>query len=156
MKISSPAFHDHESIPSRHTCDGADISPPLTIRDVRSDAKSLALIMDDPDVPPAVRADRNWDHWIVWNLPPTLTGIAEGATPDGVVGRNSWGRNAYGGPAPPDREHRYFFKLFALDTRLDLPPTATKPALLEAMKGHVLEEAQLVGRYERIALRQPV
>jgi Raf kinase inhibitor-like YbhB/YbcL family protein len=149
MKITSSAFQDHELIPPKYTCDGADVIPPLKVKEVPREAKSLALIMDDPDVPPAVRPDRNWDHWIVWNVPPDVDQIEEGKPPKGVVGRNSWGKNGYGGPAPPDREHRYFFKLYALDRTLDLPSTAGKPELQKAMEGHVLAEAQLVGRYDR-------
>ncbi len=149
MKLTSSAFQDHASIPPRYTCDGQDINPPLMIQDVPKGAKSLALIMDDPDVPPAVRADRNWDHWIVWNIPPDTTQIEEGKQPTAVIGRNSWGKSAYGGPAPPDREHRYFFKLFALDTKLDLPPSAGKPELEKAMQGHIVAQTQLVGRYDR-------
>lgn len=149
MKITSSAFHDHERIPVRYTCDGGDIIPPLAISDVPKDAKSLALVMDDPDVPPWARADRNWDHWVVWNIPPGVTAIDEGKAPKGVVGKNSWGRNDYGGPSPPDREHRYFFKLFALDTTLDLPESAGKPELLKAIEGHVVAKTELVGRYDR-------
>jgi Raf kinase inhibitor-like YbhB/YbcL family protein len=149
MKITSSAFEDHQPIPPKYTCDGADVSPPLTIGDVPKDAKSLALIMDDPDVPPNVRPDCNWDHWIIWNIPPDVTAIEEGKAPKGVVGRNSWGKNAYGGPAPPDREHRYFFKLCALDRTLDLPSSAGKPELQKAMEGHIVAQAQLVGRYDR-------
>ncbi len=149
MKISSKAFEDHQPIPPKYTCDGDDTSPPLTFRDVPNNAKSLALIMDDPDVPPSVRADRNWDHWIVWNIPPVVREIEEGTTPKGTTGRNSWGKNAYGGPAPPDREHRYFFKLYALDQLLDLPSSAGKPELQKEMEGHVVGQAQLVGRYDR-------
>ncbi len=149
MKLTSSAFQDHASIPPRYTCDGRDINPPLTIADVPKEAKSLALILDDPDVPPEVRADRNWDHWVVWNIPPNTAQIAEGQAPKGVIGRNSWGKSAYGGPAPPDREHRYFFKLFALDSKLDLPPSAGKPELEKAMQGHVVAKTELVGRYDR-------
>lgn len=149
MRISSSAFLDHHPIPPRYTCDGADVIPPLAIGDVPEHARSLALIMDDPDVPPEVRQDRNWDHWIVWNISPAVAQIEEGKAPEGVVGKNSWGRNDYGGPAPPDREHRYFFKLYALDTKLDLPPSAGKPELQSAMEGHIVAQAQLVGRYDR-------
>ncbi|MHB0969341.1 MAG: YbhB/YbcL family Raf kinase inhibitor-like protein [Thermoanaerobaculia bacterium] len=149
MKIESSAFKEGALIPQKFTCDGQDLSPALRFTDVPKDAKSLALVVDDPDVPPAVRADRNWDHWVVWNIPPATHDIGEGAPPKGIQGRNSWGKNVYGGPCPPDREHRYFFKLYALDTMLELPATAGKPELLAAMKGHVLEQAQLMGRYDR-------
>jgi Raf kinase inhibitor-like YbhB/YbcL family protein len=149
MKIESSAFKEGALIPQKFTCDGQDLSPALRFTDVPKDAKSLALVVDDPDVPPAVRADRNWDHWVVWNIPPATHDIGEGAAPKGSQGRNSWGKNVYGGPCPPDREHRYFFKLYALDTMLELPASAGKPELLAAMKGHVLEQAQLMGRYDR-------
>jgi Raf kinase inhibitor-like YbhB/YbcL family protein len=149
MKLTSSAFQDHAPIPSKYTCDGSDTIPPLAISDVPKQAKALALIVDDPDVPPSVRADRNWDHWVVWNIPPTTPAVAEGKAPEGVQGRNSWGKNAWGGPCPPDREHRYFFKLFALDTTLNLPPTAGKPELLKAMEGHIVAQTELVGKYDR-------
>lgn len=97
MKITSSAFDHQGSIPPKYTCDGSNISPPLQFHDVPSGAKSLALIVDDPDVPERLRADRNWDHWIVWNIPPATAAIGEAARPDGVVGRNTWGANAYGG-----------------------------------------------------------
>lgn len=149
MRLTSSAFNDHASIPPKYTCDGEDINPPLAIADVPPEAKSLALIMDDPDVPPRLRPDGNWDHWIVWNILPDVRAIEEGRAPKGVVGRNSWGRNDYGGPAPPDREHRYFFKLFALDATLDLPKSAGKPELLSAIEGHIVAKTELVGRYDR-------
>jgi hypothetical protein len=149
MKIESSAFKDGALIPQKFTCDGEDLSPALRFTDVAKAAKSLALVVDDPDVPPAVRADRNWDHWVVWNIAPSTNEIAEGGDPHGTQGRNSWGKNKYGGPCPPDREHRYFFKLYALDALLKLPATAGKPELLDAMKGHILEQAQLIGRYDR-------
>jgi Raf kinase inhibitor-like YbhB/YbcL family protein len=155
MHLTSSAFRDHDRIPRRYTCDGDDINPPLHLFGVPKNARSLTLIVDDPDVPPSVREDCNWDHWIVWNIPPETERIEEGRLPRGVVGRNSWGRNAYGGPAPPDREHRYFFKLYALDKTLDLPTTSGKKEVERAMQGHILKQAQLVGRYERLAVLTP-
>lgn len=149
MKIESSAFKEGALIPQKFTCDGQDLSPALRFTDIPKDAKSLALVVDDPDVPPAVRADRNWDHWVVWNIPPATHDVGEGEAPKGIQGRNSWEKNAYGGPCPPDREHRYFFKLYALDAMLELPATAGKPELLAAMKGHILEQAQLMGRFDR-------
>lgn len=149
MRIESSAFQHQQPIPARHTCDGEDVSPPLKFIDVPADAKSLVLIVDDPDVPPAVRPDRNWDHWVVWNIPPDTVEIREDDRPTGVEGRNSWGRNEYGGPCPPDREHRYFFKLFALDTTLNLNANAGKGDLMKAIAGHVLDQAELVGLYDR-------
>lgn len=149
MKITSSAFDHQGSIPPKYTCDGSNISPPLEFHDVPSAAKSLALIVDDPDVPERLRADRNWDHWVVWNIPPATAAIGEAARPDGVVGRNTWGANAYGGPAPPDREHRYFFKLYALDTVLPDLGHPTKAKLEAAMEGHVLARAQIMGTYQK-------
>ena len=144
MKISSRAFQDQSVIPSQYTCDGQDRIPPLSFADVPTGAKTLALVMDDPDAPMGI-----WDHWVIWNISPTTKEIPEGQAPQGIAGRNSWGKNSYGGPCPPDREHRYFFKLYALDTTLDLPPSSRKSDLEKAMKGHILTEAQLMGRYDR-------
>lgn len=150
MKLESAAFEHEGVIPSKYTCDGENISPPLRIADVRGEVKSLALIMDDPDVPKNLRPDGMWDHWLVWNIPPETTEIPEGQKPAGVVGKNTGGSFGYRGPCPPDREHRYFFKLYALDTMLDLSPEmATKTDLEEAMEGHTLERTELMGRYNR-------
>lgn len=154
MKISSSAFGDHQLIPDKYTCDDQDLIPPLAFEEVPSDTTSLALVMDDPDVPVHVRKDRNWDHWVVWNIPPDTRRIEEGRPPQGVQGINSWGRNDWGGPCPPDRQHRYFFKLFALDAVLDLPATSGKPELLAAMEGHVIASAELVGVYDRKSRRR--
>ncbi len=144
MKITSSAFAHHQPIPAKYTCDGADLIPPLQFADVPSGAASLVLIVDDPDAPVGT-----WDHWIVWNLPPNTAGVKEGKPPQGIVGKNSWKKNAWGGPCPPDREHRYFFKLYALETKLDLPASSTKRDVEKAMKGHVLAEATLIGTYDR-------
>jgi Raf kinase inhibitor-like YbhB/YbcL family protein len=103
--------------------------------------------MDDPDVPRHLRADGMWDHWVVFNIPPDTTHIPENTNPHGTLGKNSWGENRYQGPAPPDREHRYFFKLYALDTKLSLLQGATKHAVEQAMQGHILVQAELMGRY---------
>lgn len=149
MKISSPAFENGGSIPPTYTCDGEDRIPPLKFEEIPDGARSLALIVDDPDVPANLRPDRNWDHWVVWNLPPSTTEVREGTEPGGVAGTNSWGRNDYGGPCPPDREHRYFFKLYALDMLLDLPPSAGKLELEQAMESHIVGRAELMGRYDR-------
>ena len=144
MKMSSPAFADHQPIPAKYTCDGQDVIPPLKFDGVPNGAESLVLIVDDPDAPGGT-----WDHWVVWNIPPRTTEIAEGKQPPGVVGKNSWGKSAWGGPCPPDRQHRYFFKLYALDMKLEVPPGAKKSDVEKAMKGHVLIETQLVGVYDR-------
>ncbi len=145
MTVESPAFSEGRAIPARYTADGADISPPLVIQGVPEGTQSLALIMDDPDAPMGT-----WVHWVAWNLPAGTREIPEGSLPDGAAeGRNSWGRTGYGGPAPPSGTHRYYFKIYALDTKLDLPPATDKARLLSAMKGHVLAEAVLMGRYSR-------
>ncbi len=153
MKLTSSAFTEGAKIPSKYTCDGQNVNPPLTISDVPAKAKSLVLIMDDPDIPDFVKQKfgiQVWDHWIVFNVPPETREIPEGKNPPGVVGRNTGGNNSYGGPCPPDREHRYFFKLYALNTELDLPEGATKAEVEKAMKNHILAEAKLMGRYERV------
>jgi Raf kinase inhibitor-like YbhB/YbcL family protein len=149
MKIESPTFKDGKSIPRKYTCQGVDINPPLIVSEVPKEAKSLALIMDDPDVPERIRADRMWVHWVAYNIDPKTTEIQEGAPSLGTQGKNTGGQNRYMGPCPPDREHRYFFKLYALDSKLSLKEGATKEELLKAMEGHILEEAQLMGRYEQ-------
>lgn len=145
LTLTSPAFEDGQPIPPRFTADGADVSPPLEVSGIPEGTASLALIMDDPDAPMGT-----WVHWVVWNIPSGTRRIEEGRLPAGAVqGRNSWGRNAYGGPAPPSGTHRYFFKLYALDCELDLSPGADKAALLAAMEGHVLAQAELMGTYSR-------
>ncbi len=149
MKLASSAFAHEGKIPSRYTCDGDNTNPPLTISDVPSEAKSLVLIMDDPDVPKEIREDGMWDHWVLFNLPANLREINEGEEPLGTHGKGTSGNLDYFGPCPPDREHRYFFKLYALDKELDLPEKATKQQVEHAMEGHVLVKAELIGRYER-------
>lgn len=150
LGVTSPAFQNMGAIPSVHTCDERDALVPLDIANVPAEAKSIAIVMDDPDVPKNLRPDGNWDHWLIWNLPPTTTSIREGKLPASAVqGKNSWGRNDWGGPCPPDREHRYFFKVFALDSTLNIPASSGKPELLRAMEGHTIAYGELVGRYER-------
>lgn len=149
MKLTSPAFRNNERIPSEYTCDSEDVNPELDISEVPKNAKSLALIMDDPDVPKNIRPDGMWVHWVAFNILPDTRKISKNEEPKGIGGNNSWGRTGYGGPCPPDREHRYFFKLYALDTELSLGDGTSKKELEEAMKGHILEKAELVGRYER-------
>lgn len=149
MKIMSSVFEPNQNIPSKYTCDGQNINPPLRISGVPDKARSLALILEDPDVPRNIRADGMWDHWIVYNMPPDLTGIEEGSEPSGTAGKGTSGRTGYMGPCPPDRAHRYFFKLYALDNNLEIPPAATKKQLEEAMQGHIIEKAELVGLYAR-------
>lgn len=149
MKLSSPAFEHEKNIPSKYTCDGENISPPLGITEVPQNALSLTLIMEDPDVPTNLKEDGMWDHWVVFNMPPDVGEIAEGNEPPGAGGIGTNGEEGYFGPCPPDREHRYFLKLFALDTALDLPGKSTKAEVEKAMTNHILDQAVLMGRYER-------
>lgn len=145
MKITSPAFQNNQRIPAQYTCDGENVNPPLTITDVPTGAKSLVLIMDDPDSPTGT-----WDHWIVFNIPVATTEILEGQEPAGVQGKTSFGEVGYGGPCPGSGEHRYFFKFYALDRQLDLQEGASKKEVEQAMEGHIVEQEKLVGKYERI------
>lgn len=149
MELTSPAFEHESSIPAKYTCDGDNINPPLTISNIPSGCKSLVLIMDDPDVPRNLRPDGMYDHWIIFNLPPDMKEIPEGHEPPGIHGLTTAGGTHYVGPCPPDREHRYFFKLYALDTRLNLPAKASKSEVEENMEGHILAKAELMGLYAR-------
>ncbi|MBI2668241.1 YbhB/YbcL family Raf kinase inhibitor-like protein [Candidatus Woesearchaeota archaeon] len=152
MKLTSSVFQQNEKIPPKYTCDGQNINPPLTISDVPRGAKSLVLLMDDPDIPEIAKKNfgvQVWDHWIVFNMPPDTKEISEGIAPLGMLGKNTRGNFTYGGPCPPDREHRYFFKLYASDIMLDLKAGATKAEVEKAMSGHILAQAELMGRYER-------
>jgi len=144
MKITSSAFQEGANIPSKFSCDGANTSPPLQISDVPSEAKSLVLIVDDPDAPSGL-----FTHWTVWNISPQTSTIAEGSTPKGMLGTNDFGKSGYGGPCPPSGTHRYYFKIFALDRELDLPFGAKRGQLDAAMKGHVIAQGELMGRYLR-------
>jgi Raf kinase inhibitor-like YbhB/YbcL family protein len=144
MKITSSAFQEGASIPSKFSCDGSNTSPPLQIAEVPSGAKSLVLIVDDPDAPSGL-----FTHWAVWNVSPQINAIAEGSAPKGVRGTNDFGKSGYGGPCPPSGTHRYYFKIFALDRELDLPFGAKRGQLDEAMKGHVVAQGELMGRYSR-------
>ena len=152
MKLTSPRFEYSKKIPEEYTCDGKDISPPLEISDIPQNTKSLVLIMDDPDIPDFVKQKFNieiWDHWIVFNIPPNTTKIEEGKNPQGILGINTRKSLGYGGPCPPDKQHRYFFKLYALDILLNLKEGSTKKEVEETMKGHVLKETILMCVYER-------
>ena len=142
LTISSPAFKHEAAIPSQYTCDGENISPPLQIDGIPAATRSLVLIMDDPDAPRGT-----FDHWLVWNIEP-VTALAEGSVP-GTQGANSFGKTAYGGPCPPSGTHRYFFKVFALSSNLDLPSGANKKTLEQALQPHVLAEGTLMGTYSR-------
>ena len=145
MKITSPVFKDGEKIPKDYTRDGADKSPPLHLEQVPEKAKSLALIMDDPDAPSGT-----FNHWLLFNLDPKVQDIKEASPPVmATQGRNDWGEVQYGGPQPPSGEHRYFFKAFALDTVLPLARGAPRQELEQAMTGHVVDKATLMGRYAR-------
>ena len=150
MLIQSPAFEEGEAIPAIYTCDGEDISPPLEWAGVPEDTQSLVLIVDDPDAPDPAAPKMVWVHWLLYNLPAMATGLPEAVTalPAGTLeGINDWQRTGYGGPCPPIGRHRYFFKLYALDTVLPDLAQPTKDQLLEAMQGHVIEEAVLMGTY---------
>ena len=152
--LSSTAFADKGAIPKQYTCEGADVSPPLNWSEAPQGTKSLALIVDDPDAPDPRAPKMTWVHWVVHNIPAGTRSLPEGATqrglPSGAVqGLNDWKRAGYGGPCPPIGRHRYFHKLYALDTELTGLQRPTKAQLLDAMKGHVLAEAQLVGSYQK-------
>jgi len=151
IELTSKAFREGETIPKEYTGDGKDTSPPLQWGEPPAGAKSFALICDDPDAPRGT-----WVHWVLFNLPPETRQLAEAtSTQEGLSngarqGKNDFGKVGYGGPAPPrGKPHRYFFKLYALDTMLDLPAGSTKAQLVDAMKGHVLAEGQLLGKYSR-------
>jgi Raf kinase inhibitor-like YbhB/YbcL family protein len=152
--LTSPVFARNGAIPKQFTCEGADISPPLRWSGAPQGTKSFALIIDDPDAPDPGAPKMTWVHWVVYNIPADVTGLAEGAAKSGVPagaqpGLNDWKRGDYGGPCPPIGRHRYFHKLYALDTVLPDLGHATKARLLDAMKGHVTAEAQLVGTYQK-------
>jgi Raf kinase inhibitor-like YbhB/YbcL family protein len=150
MRISTPAFHEAGTIPAKYTCDGENISPPLEWADVPAEAKTLALIMDDPDAPKGL-----FLHWLLYDIPVSEKGLTEGVgTVDataggGKQGRNGFGNVAYGGPCPPSGTHRYFLHLYALDAALGMPAGAGRQDVEKAMRGHVLGQADLMGRYAR-------
>ncbi len=144
LSLTSPAFQNGGMIPSKYTCDGDNISPPLAIEHIPENTASMVLIVDDPDAP-----NGTWDHWIVFNIPKEVTRVGEGSTPEGVIGKTSWNTTHYGGPCPPSGTHHYHFKLYALKTRLRLGEGASKEEILEAMKGHIIEESELLGTYAR-------
>lgn len=156
LRLSSPVFENGETIPAKYTCDGdRKLSPPLTISGVPEGTKSLVLVMDDPDIPTAVREARGievFDHWVLFNIPAGTKEIPEG-TIVGTEGLNTAGTSGYTGPCPPPEyepnEHRYIFKLYALDEPLTLLAGATKSEVLEALASHIIEEAEIIGRYSR-------
>jgi hypothetical protein len=152
MKLTSTAFTDGGEIPQTYTCEGRDISPPLLWTDVPKSAQSLALIVDDPDAPDPAAPTMTWVHWVLLDIAPGAGGIAEGAKPLPAgtrEGLNDWNRTRYGGPCPPIGRHRYFFKLYALDTALPKLTRPTKAELEHAMKGHALASAELMGTYQK-------
>jgi Raf kinase inhibitor-like YbhB/YbcL family protein len=145
LQITSPAFQNNGHIPRQYTCDGKDINPALTIAGAPQGAKSMALICDDPDAPGG-----GWVHWVLWNIDPNVKEIKEDTVPQGAVeGMNDFGKHSYGGPCPPLGTHRYFFKVYALDTMLNISPNSTKADMEKAMKGHILAEGRLIGLYKR-------
>jgi len=150
LRIHSESFENGKRIPSDFTCDGSDVSPQLEWTGVPSGTRTLVLISDDPDAPVGT-----WVHWVFYNIPAQVTGLPEAFPPDvkpeigGAQGTNDFRRVGYGGPCPPSGTHRYFFKLYALDSVLDLEPGATKRQVMEAMEGHVLDQAELMGTYSR-------
>jgi Raf kinase inhibitor-like YbhB/YbcL family protein len=154
IAFSSPAFSHNGPIPKLYTCQGKDVSPALNWSGLPNGTQSVALIVDDPDAPDPAAPKRVWVHWVLYNIPAGTTGLSESvsaaALPPGTKqGRNDWDRPGYGGPCPPIGRHRYFHKLYALDTMLPDLKQPTKAQLLEAMKGHILEEAEIIGTYQK-------
>jgi len=148
LDLSTPAFKQGEKIPSKYTCDAAGMSPALNFSGVPANTKQLVLTLHDPDVPKTLMPSGNFDHWMVWDIAPASKGIAEGA--GSSMGMNGTGKAGYIGPCPPDREHRYFFRLYAVDIPLAGKMFKDRAALEEAIKGHILAQSELMGRYEKI------
>jgi len=145
MKITSPAFSNNQPIPVKYTCDGADVNPPLTFENVPEGTQSLALIVDDPDA-----SMGTWVHWLVFNISPQEKGVDEDSLPqDAIEGTTDFGDPTYGGPCPPSGTHRYFFKLYAVDTKIGLTESTNKEELLDYIEGHILGYSELVGLYSR-------
>lgn len=142
LTVKSPAFENEDLIPSKYTCEGANINPEINIKGLSSGARSLVLIMDDPDAPSGT-----FDHWIMWNIP-VKDKIEENSSP-GAQGKNGKNENKYTGPCPPSGTHHYHFKVYALDTKLDLPVSTDKERLLKAMEGHIIDSGELIGLYKR-------
>jgi len=154
LQLTSKNFHHQGEIPKLYTCDGKDLSPSLSWSGVPAGTKSFALIVDDPDAPDPKAPKMTWVHWVLYNLPATVNSLEEGISPKNLPsgsleGTNDWKRTGYGGPCPPIGRHRYFFKLYALDTVLADLRQPTKAALEKAMSGHILEKVELVGTYQR-------
>ena len=144
MTITSAAFKHNSKIPSKYTCDGENINPPLEFSDIPKETKSLVLVVDDPDAP-----SKTWVHWVLYSIDQSTAKIEENSPVAGIQGMTDFGKLGYGGPCPPSGTHRYFFKLYALDTILDAPSGLTKQQVLEKVRDHVIEEAELVGLYNR-------
>ena len=156
LKVTSSAFQQGGSIPSQYTCEGKDISPPLAWSGTPSSAKSIAMIVDDPDAPDPAKPQRVYVHWVVYNIPAATASLSENASRSGmpkgaVQGKNDWGKAEYGGPCPPIGRHRYFFKLYALDAELTGLSAPSKADLERAMKGHIVDTGELVGTYQKAA-----
>jgi Raf kinase inhibitor-like YbhB/YbcL family protein len=151
MTISSSAYENNSIIPSKYTCDGEGVNPPLTFEGVPEGTKSLAMLMDDPDVPKNLLPAGVFDHWVIYNIDPKATEIKENSPPPGSQGLNGAGKLGFTPPCPPDREHRYFFRLYALDTKVEFddPAKVTKQMVIDKMQGHVIDQVELVGRYNR-------
>ena len=159
LGITSPAFEEGRDIPVRYTCEGQDVSPPLKWSDLPSNAKTLALIVDDPDAPDPAKPQRVYVHWVVYNIPASADSLKENASKDGMPkgalqGNNDWGKAEYGGPCPPIGRHRYFFKLYALDRELVGLSAATKADLERAMQGHIVGTGELMGTYQKAAAKK--
>jgi len=154
LTLRSSAFDNGDTIPSKYTCEGEDISPSLTWTGVPETARSLVLVVDDPDAPDPKAPKMTWVHWVLYNIPPDVSGLPEGMMlsklPAGTEeGLNDWNRTGYGGPCPPIGRHRYFHKLYALDTVLKGLNTPTKAEVEAAMRGHVIAQTELVGTYQK-------
>jgi Raf kinase inhibitor-like YbhB/YbcL family protein len=156
LKLASSAFQQGGAIPSKYTCEGQDVSPPLAWSGTPAGAKSIAMIVDDPDAPDPAKPQRVYVHWVVYNIPVGTNSLSENASKSGmpsgaVQGKNDWGKAEYGGPCPPIGRHRYFFKLYALDTALTGLSAATKADLERSMQGHILDSGELMGTYQKAA-----
>jgi len=154
LALTSTAFGPNGPIPRIHTCQGADVSPPLSWSGLPAGARSLALILDDPDAPDPAAPQGTWVHWVLYDIPPTSEGLPQGIKPADLPagtrqGKNDWGRTGYGGPCPPIGRHRYFHKLYVLDTVLPDLHEPTKSELERAMQGHVIAKVELVGTYQK-------
>jgi Raf kinase inhibitor-like YbhB/YbcL family protein len=156
LKLGSPAFESEHPIPSRHTCDGDNLSPPLSWDDIPEGTQTLALLVEDPDAPDPLAPTRIFAHWIVYNIPPDASGLPENADASGLprgarAGKNDFGQQRWGGPCPPVGRHRYFFKLYALDSPLPTAKPLSRTGLLDCVEGHVLGYAELMGTYQKRA-----